>query len=305
VTILIVGATGRLGRPTAHALLKEGQRVRVLVRDPARAADLQQAGAELVSGDLTDPGSLERACKGALRIFACAHSFFGRGRLSSAQVDHVGHSALIAAALSAGVPRFVYTSVLGAREDHPIDFFRTKYEIEEGLRESTIPYTILRPAAFMEQHVHELLGKLLLDKGFAVIFGSGRKRRNFISVRDVAPFAVVALRDDTLANRTLEIGGPDNISTRDVAAMYILRSKQGRVFHPPPPVARVAAQLLRPFHEGVARALDVAALPDDDWDETFDPRALLAEFPREMITVERFVDERVRDWRRSRVGRGR
>jgi uncharacterized protein YbjT (DUF2867 family) len=305
LTILIVGATGLLGRATALALLKEGQRVRALVRDPARAADLQQAGAELVPGDLTDPGSLERACKGALRVFACAHSFLGRGRLRSAQVDHVGHSALIAATLTTGVPRFVYTSALGARDNHPIDFFRTKYEIEEVLRGSHIPYTILRPAAFMEQHVHEFLGKPLLDKGFTVIFGAGRKRRNFVSVRDVAPFAVTALRDDTLVNRTLDIGGPDNISTRDVAAMYALRSRQGRVFHPPLAVARVAAQMLRPFHEGVARLLEVAAVPDDDWPETFDPAALLAEFPREMMTVERFVDERVRDWRRSRVGGGR
>jgi uncharacterized protein YbjT (DUF2867 family) len=309
VTILIVGATGLLGRATALALLKEGQRVRVLVREPARqpqhVAELQQAGAELVSGDLTDPASLERACKGAMRVFACAHSFLGRGRLRSAQVDHIGHSALIAATLTTGVPRFVYTSALGARENHPIDFFRTKYEIEEVLRGSHIPYTILRPAAFMEQHVHDILGKPLLDKGFTVVFGAGRKRRNFVSVHDVAPFAVTALRDDTLVNRTLDIGGPDNISNRDVAAMYALRSRQGRVFHPPLAVARVAAQMLRPFHEGVARVLDVAAVPDDDWDETFDPGALLAEFPREMITVERFVDERVRDWRRSRVGKGR
>jgi uncharacterized protein YbjT (DUF2867 family) len=309
VTILIVGATGLLGRATALALLKEGQRVRVLVRAPRRrpsiVSELAQAGAELVPGDLTDPSSLERACKGALRIFACAHSFFGRGRLRSAQVDHIGHSALIAAALSAGVPRFVYTSMLGARDDHPVDFFRTKHEIEEGLRESTIPYTILRPAAFMEQHVHAYCGKPLLEQGFTVIVGAGRKRRNFVSVQDVAPFAVTALRDDTLLHRTLDIGGPDNISLREVAAMYALRSRQGRVFHAPVPLARVAAQALRPFHEGWARALDVAAVPDDDWDETFEPRALLAEFPREMMTVERFVDERVRDWRRSRVGRRR
>jgi uncharacterized protein YbjT (DUF2867 family) len=309
VTILIVGATGLLGRATALALLKEGQRVRVMVREPARqpqhVSELQRAGAELVSGDLTDPASLERACKGAMRVFACAHSFLGRGRLRSAQVDHIGHSALIAATLTTGVPRFVYTSALGARENHPIDFFRTKFEIEEILRSSHIPYTILRPAAFMEQHVHEFLGKPLLDKGFAVVFGAGRKRRNFVSVRDVVPFAVAALCDDTLVNRTLDIGGPDNISNRDVAAMYALRSRQGRVFHPPLAVARVAAQVLRPFHEGVARVLDAAAVPDDDWPETFDPGALLAEFPREMMTVERFVDERVRDWRRSRVGRGR
>ncbi len=309
MTILIVGATGMLGNATALALLKEGQRVRVLVREPARqpqrVAELQRAGAELIPGDLTDPGSLERACKGALRIFACAHSFLGRGRWRSAQVDHVGHSALIAAALTTGVPRFVYTSALGASEHHPIDFFRTKFEIEEGLRSSHIPYTILRPAAFMEQHVHEFIGKPLLDKGFTVIVGPGRKRRNFVSVRDVTPFAVMALRDDTLVNRTLDIGGPGNISNRDVAAMYALRSRQGRVFHAPLGLARVAAQALRPLHEGVSRLLDSAALTEEDWPETFEPGALLAEFPGEMMTVERFVDERVRDWRRSRVGRGR
>jgi NADH dehydrogenase len=309
VTILIVGATGLLGRATALTLLEEGQRVRVLVREPARqpqvAAELQRAGAELMAGDLTDPASLERACKGALRVFACAHSFLGRGDLRSAQVDHVGHSSLIAAALSAGVHRFVYASALSAREDHPIDFFRTKFEIEQAVRESAIPYTILRPASFMEQHVHEFLGKLILDKGFAVIFGPGRKRRNFVSVRDVAPFAAMALRGDELLNRTLDIGGPDNVSNRDLAAMYLLRSKQGRVFHAPPGLARFGAQLVRPLHEGIARVLEVAAVPDADWPETFDPGPLLAEFPRKMTTVEQFVEERIRDWRRSRVGRGR
>lgn len=309
MTILIVGATGQLGRATALALLEEGQRVRALVREPARmpkvVAELQRAGAELMTGDLTDAASLERACKGALRVFACAHSLLGRGAMRSAQVDHVGHSSLIAAALSAGVHRFVYTSALGAREDHPIDFYRTKFEIEQAVRESAIPYTILRPAAFMEQHVHGLLGKLILEKGFAVIFGPGRKRRNFVSVRDVAPFAVMALRGDELLNRTLDIGGPDNISNRDIAAMYMLRSKQGRVFHLPLGLARVGAQVMRPLHEGIARVLEIAAVPDADWPETFDPAPLLAEFPRKMTTVEQFVEERIRDWRRSRVGRRR
>jgi uncharacterized protein YbjT (DUF2867 family) len=307
VTILIVGATGTLGRATALNLLEDGQRVRALVREPVRApkvvAELQRAGAEIVPGDLTDAASLENACKGALRIFACAHSLLGRGAQSSAQVDHVGHSALIAAALAAGVHRFVYTSALGAREDHPIDFFRTKHEIEQTLRESTLPYTILRPAAFMEQHVHGLLGKLILDKGFAVIFGPGRKRRNFVAARDVAAFAALALRGDDLLGRTLDIGGPDNVSTRDVAAMYLLRSKQGRVWHAPPGIARIGARVLRPLHEGIARVLEIAAVPDEDWPETFDAAPLLAEFPRKMTTLEQFVEERVRDWRRSRVGR--
>jgi uncharacterized protein YbjT (DUF2867 family) len=307
VAVLIVGATGTLGRATALSLLADGQRVRALVREPACrpnvVAELQRAGAELVTGDLTDAASLERACKGALRIFACAHALLGRGEQRSAQVDHVGHSSLLAAAMSAGVPRIVYTSALGAREDHPIDFFRTKFEIEQAVRESTIPYTILRPSSFMEQHVHAFLGKPLLDKGFAVIVGPGRKRRNFVAAGDVAAFAAMALRGDDLLNRTLDIGGPDDISLRDIAAMYMLRSKQGRVFHAPLGLARAAATVVRPLHEGIARVLDIAAVPDDDWPESFDPAPLLAEFPRAMVTVEKFIDERVREWRRSRVGR--
>lgn len=303
MTILIVGATGQLGRATALALLKEGQRVRALVRDRERAEDLVRAGAELVDGDLTDAASLERACKGALRVFACAHGLLGRGAQSSAQVDHVGHSALIAAARGAGVKRFVYVSAMGAREDHPIDFWRTKAEIEEVLEESTLPFTILRPSAFMESHVHRFNGALLLNKGVSVIVGPGLKPRNFVAVRDVAPIAALALSTDALAGRTIEIGGPDNMSNRDVALAYAVRARQGQVWHVPLGVARVLAAAARPFHEGVARVLDIALVPDDEWPEAFDTRALLAEFPRPLTTVDQFIDERVREWRRSRVGR--
>lgn len=303
MTILVVGATGLLGRATALALLKEGKRVRAMVRDRNRAADLAQAGAELVDGDLTDPASLERACKGAFRVFAAAHSLLGRGRYSSAQVDHVGHSALIAAALGAGVERFVYTSALGAREDHPIDFFRTKFEIEEVLRESGLPFTILRPSAFMECHVHRFNGQLLLDKGSTFLIGPAAKPRNFVAVRDIVPIAVEALVTDILVGRTIEIGGPENLSNHDVALMYQVRARQGKVRHLPLGLARALATVVRPFHEGVARVLDMGLVPDAQWPEEFDPRELLAEFPRKQTTVDQFIDERVREWRRSRAGR--
>jgi uncharacterized protein YbjT (DUF2867 family) len=303
MVVLIVGATGLLGRATALALLKDGQRVRVLVRSPERARDLERAGAELVPGDLTDPTSLEQACKGAQRVFACAHSLLGRGERSSAQVDHVGHSALIAVARAAGAARLVYTSAYGAREDHPIDFFRTKFEIEQTLREGDLPFTILRPTAFMEHHVHRFNGALLLDKGFTVIVGPGTKPRNFVAVRDVVPFAAQAMTGDVLEGRTVDIGGPDNASNREIALMYSVRSRQGKVLHLPLGVARVAAAAVRPFHEGVARLLDMALVPDEQWPEAYDARAQQAEFPRELTTLERFIDERIREWRRSRVGR--
>lgn len=304
--ILIVGATGLLGRATAMPLVTQGHAVRVLVRDRARAADLQRAGAEVFVGDLTDPRSLELACKGVVRVFACAHSMLGRGQYASAQVDHVGHTALVAAARDAKVEHFVYTSAMGAREDHPIDFFRTKFEIEAAVKGSGMGYTILRPAAFMEQHVHRFNGQMLLEHGFSIIIGRGSKPRNFVAVRDVAPFAVIALAlaQDDLNGRTLEIGGPDNLSNSDVAAMYVVRARKGRVHHVPVGAAKLLANLIRPLHEGIARVLDIASVPDNEWPETWQPGRSLEEFPRKLTSVDTFIDERVREWRRRQAGRG-
>ena len=296
--ILIVGATGLLGRATALNLLTKGHAVRALVRDRARADDLRRAGAEVVIGDLTDPRSLELACKGAERVFAAAHSMLGRGDHSSAQVDHVGHSALVVAARSAKVQHFVYTSMMGAREDHPIDFARTKYEIEQVVQQSGMGYTILRPAAFMEWHVHRFIGAMLLDKGFVVLIGPATKPRNFVALRDIVPFAVQALEADDLAGRTIEIGGPDNVSNSDVAHMYAVRARRGKVRHLPLLLARAIARAIRPFHEGVARMIDIATLDETAMPVTWEPRRLLAEFPRQLTGVEQFIDERVAEWRR-------
>ncbi len=297
--ILIVGATGLLGRATALPLLAQGHAVRVLVRDRTRAADLQRAGAEVFVGDLTDARSLELACKGAERVFACAHSMLGRGRQASAQVDHVGHSALVVAARDAKVEHFVYTSAMGAREDHPIDFFRTKHEIEAVVKGSGMGFTILRPAAFMECHVHRFNGQLLLERGFTVIIGPGTKPRNFVAVRDVAPFAVMALAQDDLNGRTLEVGGPDNVSNNDVAAMYVVRARRGRVRHVSARAAKVLAAVIRPLHEGIARVLELSAVPDHEMRETWQPQKSLAEFPRTLTTVDAFIDARVAEWRRA------
>ena len=297
--ILIVGATGQLGHATAMALLNQGHSVRALVRDRAKAVELQKAGAEIFIGDLTDVRSLELACKGAERVFACAHSMLGRGKYASAQVDHVGHSALVVAARSAKVEHFVYTSAMGARESHPIDFFRTKHEIEAVVKASGMGWTILRPAAFMEHHVHRFNGQMLLERGFTVIIGSGNKPRNFVAVRDVAPFAVQALAEDGLNGRTLEIGGPDNPTNNDVAAMYQVRARKGRIHHVSAGAAKVLASIVKPMHEGIARVLELSAVPDREMRETWEPGKLLAEFPRELTAVETFIDERVAEWRRT------
>lgn len=299
VRVLVVGASGALGQPVIRELLARRVAVRGLCRHPERAAALAAAGAEILAGDLTDRASLERALVGVTRVLAAAHGLLGRGRWCSEAVDDAGHRGLIAAARAAGVDRFVYVSALMAAPDHPVDFARTKYKIEQALEVSGLAHAVLRPAAFMEHHVHQFNGLHVLTKGKAQLIGPGTKLRNFVAAADVAQLAVRALLDEPLPFARLEIGGPDHATDLDVAALYArLAGKPLRVSHLPAGLARVLAAVARPLHPGVARLLRLASLPDHAFGETWHGSAELERrFGVRPRRLEEFVAEQVRAYR--------
>ena len=128
MNILVTGATGKVGSRLAKRLAGRGDRVRALVRDAARAAELSEAGIGLVVGDLLDPGSLRRAVRGVDVVVHCAAFFRGATPEQAAAVNDLGTRQLAAAAREEPVKRFVFTStglVYGsngnrlAREDDP------------------------------------------------------------------------------------------------------------------------------------------------------------------------------------------
>ncbi|MCG3141469.1 MAG: hypothetical protein HDKAJFGB_02754 [Anaerolineae bacterium] len=297
--ILVVGSTGSLGKRVTRQLLAEGQRVRALTREPNKAADLKQLGAEVMQGDLIDAASLRRACAGADRVIATAHSILGKGKYKSEEVDDAGHRALIDAAKAAGVSHFVYLSVFGAAPDQPVDFFRVKYKVEQHLKASGLSYTILRPTAFMESHAHQFNGKAILEKGKTSLLGNGTKPRNFVAARDAAHFAMLALCDARLKNRALEVGGPQNFTNNQVAELYgKLAGITPKISHMPPSAARMMSVVLKPFEPGVSRIMYINSLPDDAFRETFDATNMLREFPTQLMTLEEFIRERIAEQHR-------
>jgi NADH dehydrogenase len=255
---------------------------------------LKQAGAEVIQGDLIEPPSLARACQGVDRVLAAANSFLGKGKNRAEAVDEVGHRALVDAAKAAGVIHFVYMSMLGVSPHHPFDYARIKYSVEEYLKASGLSYTILRSAWYMEQNVHLYNGKSILESGKTSLLGNGTKPRNFIAVRDVAQFAVLALLDPKLKNRTIDIGGPQNATNNQVAEMYgKIAGIPPKVSHIPPLMAKAMSVVLKPFQPGISRIMYLNSLPDNAFDETFDPAPLLAEFPMHLTTLEEFIHDRI------------
>ena len=266
-----------------------------MTRQPSKASDLASLGAEVVQGDLVNTPSLGRACAGATHVVAAAHGMLGSGRNRSEAVDDAGHRALVDAARAAGVAHFVYTSVLGASPGHPLDFFRTRYAVEQYVKGSGLGYTILRPSAFMETHAHTFNGKGIVERGRTTLLGPGTRPRNFVAVRDVAAMAVRALTDRTMWGQTIQIGGPENFTDRQVAALYgRVLGVAPKVTHVPSAVLRVASVLLKPVAPGVSRVMRLSSLPDDAYDATFDPSATVQLYPMRLTTLEEFIRENVK-----------
>ncbi len=254
--ILLVGATGRLGTALAKRLLDDGVPFRAACRDVAQARSLIDRGVEVVALDVETGHGVSEAIAGSTKVVTCIHGLMGRSRASIERIDVRGHAALIDAARAAGVGRFVYVSALGASPDHPSEFWRAKFGTEQYLKDSGLEYVVLRPSAFMDLYAHDLIGAAVLRGKPVVILGSGTMARNMIAVDDVAAVAVAALSRPDLAHETIEIGGWESLTERDVADVYArLSGRRAKIYTVPAAALPALATVIAPLHAGVGRLL--------------------------------------------------
>jgi uncharacterized protein YbjT (DUF2867 family) len=157
--VVVTGATGNQGRAVAARLLAQGWRVRALTRDPDRpvARRLAAAGAEVVEGDLDDRASLDAAVAGAHGVFSVQRGALGMPPVSYEDEVRRGTNVVDAAA-AAHVQHLVYASVAGVERAHGVRAFASKWEIEEHIRRTGIPATIMRPVSFMENYTDPAFG---------------------------------------------------------------------------------------------------------------------------------------------------
>jgi uncharacterized protein YbjT (DUF2867 family) len=219
---LVIGATGLLGTEVCRQLAQSGRAVCALVRETADAgkrAAIEEMGAQLVRGDLKNPGSLAAACRGIDEIVATASSTLSHQAGDSIEtVDRRGYLDLIAAAREAGVKRFVYTSIpLDVRYDSPLS--RAKREVERALASSGMTFTVLLANIFMEVWLSPALG-FDYPNARARVFGRGDKPIAWVSLHDVAGFAVQALDAEATRNRMVPVGGPENLSPLEAVRTF-------------------------------------------------------------------------------------
>jgi uncharacterized protein YbjT (DUF2867 family) len=253
--VLVVGATGQLGSVITRKLLDGGVPVRALARNATALAGLAPR-AETAAVDMRDLAKLTEACRGIGQIVATANNNMGAGKTSPAKVDLANYQNLCAAARNTGVRRLIYVSYRGVAQDAPVDIFRVKWYIEDAIRRSGVPWVMLRPTAFMDVWIDQLLAKGIREKGTATIFGDGTAVANYIAVDDVAEFAVKVLARPEIVNEAIDLGGPSNMSQNDLAAVIERRLKSsGKRRHVPVAVMRLLAPVVKPFNEVAARLM--------------------------------------------------
>ena len=211
MTILVTGATGRVGRQVVQQLVKRGADVRVLVRDTSKAGF--PAGVEVVQGDLLDIDALRTALSGVNTLFL----------LNAVAADEFTQ-ALIALniAREQGVERVVYLSVIHSDHFVNVPHFAVKSGAERMIERMGFGATILRPTYFIDNE--HMIKDVILNHGvYPMPIGS--KGVAMVDVRDIAEVAAIELIRRAQASaklpiETINLVGPDTLTGSDVAAIW-------------------------------------------------------------------------------------
>lgn len=226
--ILIVGATGLTGGLVTKLLLAQGKPIRILVRDNSPAEEMAKqgmatspseligAGAQPVKGELRDRASLEKAVAGVEKVIITANTVLRDTDFEN--VDHRGMKSLIDAARDAGVKHIIYTSTLAASLESPDPFMKAKAMVEQHLRQSGVPYTILQPGLFMEIWIGVVVGMPLRAGQPVTLVKPAQVRQPFVSLVDVAKYAVAAVDNPAAQNATILISGPSSYNWNEIVA---------------------------------------------------------------------------------------
>jgi NADH dehydrogenase len=237
MVVLVTGATGFLGRRVVQELLNRNYEVRCLVHTPGRERIFPDRSVDVRYGRITDPETLESACQEVEQVIHLVAVIRQQRDASFDQINRQGTANVLAAAKEAGsVRHFIHVSALGAANNPHYPYLYSKWQAEQEVMNSGLPYTIFRPSLIFGQGDEFINALAALVRVFPLVpvVGAGRNRLQPILVEDVARCLVLAADRDDLKSKTIEIGGPQQLSYNQIVGLVAqTMGKRGVRFHVP------------------------------------------------------------------------
>jgi len=292
--ILLIGATGTLGRQIAKQAVEEGHEIRCFVRNPKKASFLQEWGCELTRGNLLNSSDIEYALQDVEAVIDAATSRPDDSK-SIYETDWEGKLNLFNACESLNVKRVIFLSILLTEKFRNVPLMDIKYCTEKLLEKSSFDYTIFKCAAFMQGVIGQFAIPVLDSQ--AVWMSGTPTKIAYMNTQDMAKVIVSAVNNPKTHRLKLPLVGPKAWDSNEVISLCEKFSdKKAKIFRVSPFIISITQKVVSFFQDSlnVAERLSFAevtssGLPlDADMSKTYE----LLEFKKEdMTSLDSYIKE--------------
>jgi len=257
MTTLVLGATGYVGSQLVPRLVESGHKVHVLARDPGRLA---VRNAEVFLGDALDQDILEAAMAGVETVVYLIHSMKRRDQDFEETDRRIAENVAVTAR-RAGVRRIIYLGGLGRRDEDQTPHLRSRHLVADTLRGSGLPVTELRAAVIVGagSASFEMIKYLVRRLPVMICPRWVNVRTQPIAIGDVLRYLVGSLENPETSGQTIDIGGPDILSYREMMLTVARRLGRRPLIIPVPVLTPWLSShwvnLVTPVTASLARAL--------------------------------------------------
>ena len=298
--ILVIGASGFIGKHVAQALLADGMPVRCLVRNPARAHDLATSGCEIVQGDISDAVAMQHALDGVQAAYIAVHTISPQQTSAEGQgfmdIEMRGVQNIVAACRMHGVRRLMYVTSLGMSEHASNAWLQGRWRIEQFLLQSGLDVTIIRPGQVIGRGGFGFNTVLSQAKRRVTLtMGNGRQQWQNIALDDLIYYLIGVLNAPRTYGQGYDVGSDEIVTTNqmiDITADVLGRSHPLKV-----PVPQKLLVVFAPLIERVSkfpRGSIKAFVDGVTTDLIGDPLPIRAILPRPPLSYRQAVEQELR-----------
>ncbi len=240
--VLVVGATGYLGKFIVKELKSQGYWVRVLSRDNQKIKPVKQYVDEVIIGEAIKPETINGLCKNIDIVFSSLGITKQKDDLTYMDVDYQANRNVLAEALKDNVKTFMYISVFNSDKLRHLEIVKAKERFAQELKEAGIKHIIIRPNGFFSDMTEFLK---MANRGRIYLFGNGKYQCNPIHGADLAEACVKWLGTN---GGEFNIGGPEIFTQNEIATQaFEVLEKMPKITYIPLMVRNLIVKFARIF----------------------------------------------------------